>query len=125
MNIISLIGVGLISAVLSVVIKQYRPEYSIYISLLSGMLILGAVVTAIAPALSSLTDMIGTDGGYGEILLKALAVCYITHFAAQSCEDAGEKAIAAKIDLVGKAALLILSLPLFNELAGMIKELLK
>lgn len=125
MNIISLVGLGIVSAILSVVIKQYRPEYSIYISLISGILILGAVITAVTPALKSLVDMIGGEGGYGEILLKALAICYITHFAAMSCEDAGEKAIAAKIDLAGRAALLILSLPLFSDLAGMIKELLK
>ena len=37
---IKIIGIGLIALVMIVIIKQYRPEFAIYISLLTGIIIL-------------------------------------------------------------------------------------
>ena len=123
MNILAFIGAGLIGAVLSVVIKQYKPEFSIYISLITGMLMLGAAVLAISPAISTLLELVNISGvksQYVEILVKALAVCYITQLASDSCADAGEKSIGSKIEFAGKCAIVLISLPLFNELTEIV-----
>ena len=45
MNIIAFVGAGIIGAVLSSVLKQYKPEFSIYITLITGMLMLGAAIS--------------------------------------------------------------------------------
>ena len=47
MDIIKIIGIGLIALIIIVVIKQYRPEFSIYISLIAGTLILLLVMDKI------------------------------------------------------------------------------
>lgn len=124
MNIMAFVGAGVIGAVLSVVIKQYKPEFSIYISLLAGMFILKAAVSAISPALDSLAGLIADadiDTQYGDILVKSLAVCYITQLASESCADAGEKAIGSKIEFAGKCAIVLIALPLFTQLTDIIK----
>ena len=36
MDIVKIIGVGIIALIISVIIKQYKPEFSIYISLISS-----------------------------------------------------------------------------------------
>lgn len=127
MNIIAFIGAGVIGAVLSVVLKQYRPEFSVYISLATGMIMLGALVVLISPVIESalqLSEFSENGFKYSELLLKCLAICYITQLASESCRDAGEGSIAAKIDLAGKCAILLLSIPLFNELVDIIKGLM-
>lgn len=127
MNIIAFVGAGIIGAVLSVVIKQYKPEFSIYISLIAGMLLLKGAVEAVSPALGSLSSLIGDAGvnaGYCEILIKSLAVCYITQIASESCSDAGEKSIGSKIEFAGKCAVVLIALPLFTELTELIKGLM-
>ena len=127
MNIIAFIGAGIIGAVLSVVLKQYRPEFSIYISLTAGMLMLGALIIIIAPIIESVLQLGElSEGGfqYSELLLKCLAICYITQLASDSCKDAGESSIATKIDFAGKCAILLLSMPLFTELVNIIKNLM-
>ncbi|MBQ8790913.1 MAG: stage III sporulation protein AC/AD protein family [Ruminiclostridium sp.] len=127
MNIIAFIGAGVIGAVLSVVLKQYRPEFSVYISLATGMIMLGALVVLISPVIESalqLSEFSENGFKYSELLLKCLAICYITQLASESCRDAGEGSIAAKIDLAGKCAILLLSMPLFNELVDIIKGLM-
>ena len=127
MNIIAFVGAGIIGTVLSVVLKQYKPEFSMYITLITGMLMLGAAVSAVKPALdmiSSYMEIANPDSEYAEILIKTLAVCYLTQMAGESCSDAGETSIAAKIALAGKIAVVLIALPLFEKLMEVIKQLL-
>ncbi len=127
MNIIAFVGAGVIGAVLCAVLKQYKPEFGIYISLITGIIILGAAVLALKPVLDTLEELAGysgADGEYAAILIKSLAVCFITQLAAESCRDAGEGAIASKIEFAGKCAVVLTALPLFNALAGLVTELI-
>ena len=39
MDIIKIIGIGLISLIIVIILKQYKPEYAIYVSLAAGILI--------------------------------------------------------------------------------------
>lgn len=128
MNIIAFVGAGIIGAVLSVVLRQYKPEFSVYITLITGMLMLGAAVTAVKPVIETISGYLqiaDPDSSYADVLVKSLAVCYITQMASDSCADAGEKSIAAKIELAGKFAIVLLALPVFYRLTEVIKQLLQ
>ncbi len=127
MNIIAFVGAGIIGAVLCAVIRQYKPEFGIYISLITGMIILGAAVVCAKPAIDMLGELAGRsgiDGGYAELLIKCLAVCFLTQLASESCRDAGESAIASKIEFAGKCAVVLIALPLFSYLAGLVTDLI-
>ena len=109
-------------------LRQYKPEFSIYITLITGMLMLGAAVTAVKPVIETVSGYLqiaDPDTSYADVLIKSLAVCYITQMASDSCADAGEKSIAAKIELAGKFAIVLLALPVFDRLMEVIKQLLQ
>lgn len=128
MDITAIAGIGILSAVLCVIVRQYKPEMALGISTACGVLILIAVISMLSPsveAITELTDSAGLDEGYAAILLKALAVCYITQLSADCCRDAGESAIASKIELAGKAAIVVISLPVFASLAELVTNLIK
>lgn len=127
MDITSIAGLGILSAVLCVIVRQYKPDAALGISLACGVLIMTAVVTMLAPSVAAISELAaaaGLDGGYAQVLLKALAVCYLTQLASDSCRDAGESAIASKIELAGKAAIAVISLPVFTELAQLVTDLI-
>lgn len=127
MNVITLTGAGIAAAVLSAVLRQYNREYGLYISLAACALILGAVLNAVSPLLSligTLREAAGLDSAYVAVLLKALAVCCMTQLASDCCRDGGEAAIASKIDFAGRIAVLLISVPLFEKLIGLIKDLI-
>ena len=44
MEIIKIIGIALIALIIIIMLKQYRPEYAIFISILTGILILFLVM---------------------------------------------------------------------------------
>lgn len=127
MDITSLVGMGILSAVLCVIVRQYKPEMALGVSVACGVLIMGAAVTMLAPSvevIGTLMASAGLDEGYAGVLLKALAVCYVTQLASDCCKDAGESAIASKIELAGKAAVAVISLPVFTSIAEMVTALL-
>ena len=127
MNILSVVGLGLTGALLGIIIRQYKPEFSIYGSLTVGIIILGALIGLISPVLDTiteLTDAVNLNDIYGSVLLKALAICYITQLASDCCSDAGEKAIASKLEMAGKIAIVVISLPLFQSLVNVVTGLI-
>lgn len=127
MNIVIIASVALIAAVLSIVLKQYKPEYSLFISIGAGILIFLSVLAVIEPVLSfieELTEQAGLEGVYGEVLIKSLAICYITQLACDCCKDAGESAIAGKLQIAGKIAVLLIALPMFKSLTEIVAGLI-
>ena len=39
-ELIKIIGIGLIALVIVIILKQYKPEYTIYVSIIAGVLML-------------------------------------------------------------------------------------
>ncbi len=115
------------SAVLCIIVRQYKPEMALGISTACGVVILIAVISLLKPsvaAISELSSAAGINGEQTAVLLKALAICYITQLSADCCRDAGESAIAAKIELAGRAAVIAVSLPVFAALAELVTKLI-
>jgi stage III sporulation protein AD len=127
MNIMAVVGLGLVGTVLAIVIKQYRPEFGVYISLITGILILAGLLAVIRPVIDTIYDLAGAvqlSDIYGEVLLKSVAVCYIVQLASDTCRDAGETAIAGKLETGGRIAIILLSLPLFRSIANVVIQLM-
>lgn len=127
MNFVYLCGLGIIAAAICVIIRKILPEGAFWVSLAAGVVILGAAVAMLAPSVKAFTDLseaAGVDGEFAKILLKALAVCYLTTLCAGCARDAGESAIAAKLELGGRAAVAAISLPVFARLAELITALI-
>lgn len=127
MDITSLVGIAVLSAVLCIIVRQYKPEMALGVSIACGILIMCSVISMLAPAaelISQLTASAGLDCGYTRTLFKALAVCYITQLGSDCCKDAGESAIAGKVELAGKAAVVVISLPVFSSLAEVVMKLI-
>ena len=127
MNFMFLCGIAVIAAAICVIIRKILPEGAFWVNLAACVIILGAVVTTLAPsvkAFSELSETAGIDGEFAKILLKALAVCYLTTLCAGCARDAGESAIAAKMELGGRAAVAAISLPAFTRLAELITSMI-
>ena len=127
MNIAAIVGIGITAAAISAVLKRFHGEFGLFVPIAASLLILFAVLSSLSPLLgliNELAEQTRTESAYIGILLKALAVCFITQLAAESCRDSGEGAIASKIELAGKAAVLLISVPLFESILGIVKELI-
>lgn len=126
-EIIKIIGIGLIALVIVIILKQYRPEYAIYVSILAGVLILFLALeklSGIINLLQSISDKTYINKQFLGILLKITGIAIITEFAVSVCSDAGEKAIASKIEIGSKVIIIAMSIPIVSSLLELIIEIL-
>ncbi len=127
MEIIALSVIAVIAAIISVLLKKYNPEYSIILSLCAGVLILFMIISKVTPIVDKMKDLISTTGmpaEYTSILLRTLGICFLTQFSADSCKDAGESAMASKVELAGKIFIIVIALPLFEQVAKIALDLI-
>ncbi len=122
MEFLSLIGVALTAAVLAVLLRQYKPDYALLIGIGAGVLILIAVITKAQPVFEEISTLMSgahVNSEYILILIKSLGICFVAQLASDACRDAGESAIASKVELAGKFAVLLIALPLFGQIANL------
>ena len=128
MQWIQFIGIGLIGMILAVLFRQHKPEYAPLISLAAGLAVVFLLLGQLEPIFSQMEEIlqqagIGTE--YIAVLLKSLGICYITQLAADTCRDAGESAIASKMELAGKITVLTLAVPYFTGMLQTVGELIR
>ncbi|EOC99763.1 stage III sporulation protein AD [Caldisalinibacter kiritimatiensis] len=127
MEIIQVVGIGIIATVLAILLKQQKPEMAIHISIVTGLIIFLFVVTKlkyVVDFLSSLADRINIDFIYFSTILKVIGIAYIAEFGAQVSRDAGEEAIASKIELAGKILIMVLAIPIMTALIDLIVKIM-
>ena len=128
MNIYSVAALGVIGALICVLLKQYRPELAMLAGIGVSVLILSGVIDVALDAVSffrELADASGMTALSIRTLLKCVGVCFVTEFAADTCRDAGEGALAARAETFGRLAAFAVSIPLLREFAALVTALIK
>ena len=57
MDIIKIIGIGLISLIIIVILRQYKPEYAMYVSLTAGVLIFSIIAAKMSGIIEILKNL--------------------------------------------------------------------
>lgn len=127
MEIIKIIGVGLVSLILIIIIRQYKPEFAIYISIIAGIIIFFLVIdklSGIIDLLTNLSNRANINKEFIIILLKITGIAILSEFAVSICKDSGEAAIASKIDFGTKIIMVAMSIPIIASLLEMILKIM-
>ena len=119
MNIMQIVAIGLTAAILALIVRQQRPDIAMMISLAAGtilfLMILGNLKSVVT-VVNQLSRKASLDTIYLSTVLKVIGISYIAEFGAQICRDAGESAIASKIELGGKVLIMMLAVPILSAL---------
>ncbi len=127
MEIVKIIGIGLIALIIIIIVKQYRPEFTIYVSLIAGALILMLVfdkISEVINLLTSLSNKTAINNQFLILLIKITGIAFLTEFAVSICKDAGETAIASKMDMGGKVIIISMSIPIIASLLETVIQVL-
>ena len=125
MNKIAVLGIT--GVLLGLLMKEIRPQFSVYISMVSCMLIFFYAISRLGflgETLKTVQGAIHMEDSYLKILLKMVGVTYLADFTASLCRDAGYSAIAGQVEFFGKVSLLTLSLPVLTALMETIDGIL-
>ena len=113
------VGLGLIAALLALILKEYRPELAMQISLAAGTIIMLLVLNRIVTAVNVITETAvaaGINLVYLQTLLRVIGIAYLAEFGSQLCRDAGDGSIATRVELAAKVIILVMAVPVIVEI---------
>ena len=119
MVIFRIVGMAIIASVLILVIKQEKPEIAFLLSLVTGILILIVVIRQIAEIVNLISQLAARaqiDAVYFNTIIKIMGLAYIGQFGAEITRDAGENALAGKIEMAVKIIIMFMAIPIMISL---------
>ena len=117
----------LVSLFCAVVLKGYNSTFALLLSLAASAMAILFIVRSVTPYINELQKIFETSGLKGEYfftVLKGVAICYISRFAADVCKDNGQTALSTKAELMGRVGLIALSMPFLKEVLDIALSLL-
>lgn len=127
MEIMKIVGLGITATVLSIILKQKKPEFAVQLSLVVGIIIFFIIMPQleyVIKTLNSLSERVNLKFVYFSSILKIIGVAYIAEFGAQIARDANENAIASKIELGAKIIIMTFALPILTALLDLIVKII-
>ncbi len=127
MEIIQIVGLGLIVTVLSLIIKEQKPMFAFLLAAFTGVLIFLFLIGKIASIIRVMEDLAlktGINMVFLKTILKIIGVAYIAEFGAQIVRDAGQESIASKIELSGKILIMVMAIPIITVIIETVVKLL-
>ena len=126
-DISKIIGIGLVGLIIIVILKQYKPELAIYVSMAAGVIILVYAIeelTGVINLLQSISSKASINSEFLGLLIKMTGIAFLSEFAISICKDSGEAAIASKIEIGTKIIIISMSIPIISSLLEIILKVL-
>lgn len=117
----------LVAVFLAILLREYSAGYSLLFVLFVCSLLLYGLAGEIANLIASVRKLAAYAGAekiYVETVLKAVGVAYISEFIANIAKDAGQNALAAKMEMAGKIIIMTLVLPILALLIETVMSML-
>lgn len=127
MDIVQLVGLGLVATILTLVIKEQKPMFAFLIAVACSAIIFVFLIDKISLVirlLERLAVQADLNLVFLETILKIIGIAYIAEFGAQMTRDAGQGAIASKIELAGKVLILVMAVPIIQIIIETVIHLL-
>ncbi|NEW06219.1 stage III sporulation protein AD [Paenibacillus sp. SYP-B3998] len=127
MEIIQIVGLGLIVTILSLIIKEQKPMFAFLLATFAGILIflfLIGKISSVIQVLENLAQKSNVNMVFLKTILKIIGVAYIAEFGAQIVRDAGQESIASKIELSGKVLIMVMAIPIVTVIIETVVKLL-
>jgi len=127
MGIFQVVAVGILAAVLALVIKKQHPEMALLITITASVIIFMMILPMLAEVVGMfrhIGELAGDQSAYVGLALRVIGVAYMAELGASVCSDAGESAIATKIDMAGRVIILILAMPVVMDIVRIVMGLL-
>jgi stage III sporulation protein AD len=125
MDVLQIVAIGLMATVLIGVLRSQRPELAVLLSVAAGVILFLLVLGKIGSIVGIITDLSARAGisvVYLGTIMKIIGIAYIAEFGAQICRDAGEGAVATKIEFAAKILIMVLAVPI---VVAVLQSLLK
>ena len=128
-EVLKLAAVALIALCAVLVLKSYRPEIAMQVSITAGIIILAYGMNTVESVMNSARTVMNQYGLDPEGMIsvgKMIGIAYIVQFSADTCRDCGESSLAGKVELAGRLMMVTAAIPLvlstLDAIGGLMKQ---
>ena len=117
----------LLTVILSLSLDKTERDISAVMGIVALCIAACAAVTILNPVLNYLVELqrlFHLPDDLISILLKAVGIALVAELSASICADAGNASLGKMLQILGGAAVLTLSVPIFRTLMTIIKEMI-
>ncbi len=123
MDIIKIIGIGLSGGVLALVLKEYKPVFSVAVGCTTAIIIFLMLLQQISyvfDVVNLIAQRLSVNTEYIKIIIRIIGIAYLARFGSELCRDAGQNAIAQKIDFAGRIIIIVTSFPILTAVLNLL-----
>lgn len=127
MDIAQIVGLALVTTILLLILRQEKPVMAVVLSIVFSIIIFTLMMgkmASIVNVMKELTRRAEINYFFLATILKILGVAYLGEFAAAICNDAGEQAVAKKVEFASKIIIAVLALPIMIAILESLMELM-
>ncbi len=127
MEIAQIVGLALVTTILLLILRQEKPVMAVVLSIVFSVIIftfLMGKMGSIVNVMKELTRRAEINYFFLATILKILGVAYLGEFAAAICSDAGEQAVAKKVEFASKIIIAVLALPIMVAILESLMDLM-
>lgn len=125
---IKVLGIVMISLIAIIILKEHSRHFALIVTICAVILVFSFSLDSVRTVfekLWSIADNFDYMGSYLQLLIKILGITLAAQFTADLCRDSGENALASQTEMFSKAAILVMTLPLFETMMNIVTGLLK
>ena len=118
MNIIAITGAAVCVSFLALSVKSVKKDMGQLISLAAVICIMAAMIPYIRQVVAAIRELSSySEMGekYMEPILKITGIAYISRLGSELCADCGEGAFASRVEMAGKIAIGVITIPVARE----------
>lgn len=127
MNIAQVVGLALITTIMLLIIRQEKPVMAVLLTIVCAVMIFGLMMEKLVAIISVMKELVAraeVNYFFFSTILKIIGVAYLGDFAAAICQDAGEGAIAKKVEFAAKVIVAVLAIPIMVAILESLMELM-
>jgi stage III sporulation protein AD len=127
LEIVKIVGVGLMAGMLINMLRQQKPELAMQLSIATAamiFLLMASRIMQVVDVMQTLSAKARIDQSHMATVLKIIGIAYVTDFGSQVLQDAGEKSVAGKVEMAGKVVIMLLAVPIMLAIMDTVLKLL-
>lgn len=127
MEIAQIVGLALLTTIMLLILRQEKPVMAVLLSIVFSIIIFTLMMGKMASILEVMKELsrrAEINHFFLATILKILGVAYLGEFAAAICQDAGEQAVAKKVEFASKIIIAVLALPIMVAILESLMDLI-
>ena len=119
MSVAAIMAMAVVVCVIAITVKQIKPEMAVVVGICTVCVITAVAMSQLFPLIEIMENadtLADISQEHLKIVIKAVGMCVMTQFASDVCKSANENAIASAVEVCGRVAVLVISMPLISEI---------